>query len=212
MHGKTEAIRDFFGINIFLSQSARRLRFVNEITPARNRRGRPPKYGRPAQLVTLTLPNDVLDWLKTLHADPAWAIVKLHEQASRRRRSVELAELVRLPEGRALILVNARALSHIPGVAIIPMSDGRGLLALEAGHGVADLELAVIDRLDAPRLSATEREALMALRDKLREWRQQGVGFESRSIIVATRGHLQQTGRTARLPPAARANGSRDVA
>ena len=67
MHGKTEAIRDFFGINIFLSQSARRLRFVNEITPARNRRGRPPKYGRPAQLVTLTLPNDVLDWLKTLH-------------------------------------------------------------------------------------------------------------------------------------------------
>jgi hypothetical protein len=184
---------------------------VNEITPARSRRGRPPKYGRPAQLVTLTLPNDVLDWLKTLHADPAWAIVKLHEQTNRRRRPVELAELVRLPEGRALILVNAQALSHIPGVAVIPMSDGRGLLALESGRGVADLELAVIDRLETPRLQATERQALTALRDKPREWRQQGVGFESRSIIVATRGHLQQVSRTSVLP-AARGNGSRDVA
>jgi hypothetical protein len=185
---------------------------VDEITPARGRRGRPPKYGRPAQLVTLTLPNDVLDWLKTLHADPAWAIVKLHEQASRRRRPVELAELVRLPEGRALILVNEHALSHIPGVAVIPMSDGRGLLALEPGRGVADLEIAVIDRLEAPRLNTAEREALMALRDRLREWRQQGVHFESRAIIVATRGPLQQVGRSTALATSGRANSSRDVA
>jgi hypothetical protein len=181
------------------------------MTPARSRRGRPPKYGRPAQLVTLTLPNDVLTWLKTLHPDPAWAIVRLHEQANRRRRPIELAELVRLPEGRALILVNAEVLSHIPGVAIIPMSDGRGLLALDAGRGVADLELAVIDRLEAPRLNSPERHALVALRDKLREWRQQGVGFESRAIIVATRGPLQQVRRHPGLR-SARTAGSRDVA
>ena len=185
---------------------------MDETAPARGRRGRPPKYGRPAQLVTLTLPNDVLAWLRTLHTDPAWAVVKLHEQASRRRRPVELAELVRLPEGRALILVNADVLSHIPGVAVIPMSDGRGLLALEPGHGVADLEIAVIDRLEAPRLSSAERTALLALRDKLREWRQQGVGFESRSIIVAKRGPLTQAVRATGLPPATRAHGSRDVA
>jgi hypothetical protein len=149
------------------------------MTPARSRRGRPPKYGRPAQLVTLTLPNDVLTWLKTLHPDPAWAIVRLHEQANRRRRPIELAELVRLPEGRALILVNA--------------------------------ELAVIDRLEAPRLNSPERHALVALRDKLREWRQQGVGFESRAIIVATRGPLQQVRRHPGLR-SARTAGSRDVA
>ena len=162
---------------------------MSENSPAGNRRGRPPKYGRPAQLVTLTLPDDVLAWLKTLHRDPAWAIVKLHDHASRRsRKKVALAELVPLPQRRALILVNADLLSHIPGVSIIPMADGRGLLALDSGRGVADLEIAVIDRLESPRIPAPERETLFALRDKLREWRQEGVHFESRAIIVATRG------------------------
>jgi hypothetical protein len=123
-----------------------------------------------------------------MHADPAWAIVKLHEQARRRtRKAPALAELVQLPERRALIMVNARVLGHIPSVNIIPLSDGRGLLALEAGRGVADLELAVIDRLESPRVPAEEREALVALRDRLREWRQQGVKFESRAIVLATR-------------------------
>jgi hypothetical protein len=179
--------------------------------PARARRGRPPKYGRPAQLVTFTLPDDVLAWLKTLHSDPAWAIVKLHQQDARRRRPIALAELVQLPERRALILVNAEVLGHLPGVNIIPLSDGRGFLALEAGRGVADLEIAVIDRLEAPRLPGREREALMALRDKLREWRQQGVGFESRAIIVATRGPVQRVASRSGLP-AARGARSRDVA
>lgn len=185
---------------------------MQENSAVRPRRGRPPKFGRPAQLVTLTLPDDVIVWLKGLHPDLAWAIVKLHEQANRRRRPIELAELVRLPEGRALILVNAEVLSHIPGIAVIPMSDGRGLLALDAGRGVADLEIAVIDRLEAPRLAPDEREALVALRDRLREWRQQGVGFESRTIIVATRGPSQQTHRAVGPRSATRANGSRDVA
>jgi hypothetical protein len=185
---------------------------VNETNPSRSRRGRPPKYGRPAQLVALTLPDDVLTWLKTIHPDPAWAIVKLHEQASRRRRPIALAELVQLPEQRALVLVNAEALSHIPGVAVIPMADGRGLLALEAGRGAADLEIAVIDRLEAPRVPPGEREALVTLRDKLREWRQQGIGFESRTIIVATRGPVQSVAASARLAGASRRHGSRDVA
>lgn len=162
--------------------------FVEEIAPVRGRRGRPPKYGRPAQLVTLTLPDDVLVWLESLHPDPAWAIVKLHEQASRRsRKPIALAELVQLPHRRALIMVNAEVLSHLPNVSIIPLADGRGLLALEPGRGVADLEIAVIDRLETPRLPAPEREALAALREKLREWRQQGVRFESRAIIIANR-------------------------
>jgi len=183
---------------------------VSEISPARNRRGRPPKYGRPAQLVTLTLPDDVLAWLKTLHVDPAWAIVKLHEQASRRsRKAPALAELMPLPERRALIMVNAEVLSHIPNVNIIPLSDGRGLLALKPGSGVADLEIAVIDRLESTGVPPAEREALLALRDKLREWRQQGVRFEARAIVLATgvdRARTSGAGEVGRTPR------SRDVA
>ena len=184
---------------------------MDESAPARARRGRPPKYGRPAQLVTLTLPDDVLAWLKSLHADPAWAIVKLHDQASRRsRKPVALAELMPLPERRALIVVNVQALGHIPNVNVIPLSDGRGLLALEAGRGVADLEIAVIDRLESPRVPAQEREALAALRDRLREWRQQGVKFESRAIVLATRNPVSQS-----VPAGSAASGrkgSQDVA
>jgi hypothetical protein len=184
---------------------------VSEIPAVRSRRGRPPKYGRPAQLVTLTLPDDVLTWLKTLHPDPAWAIVKLAEQAKRRHKPVPLAELMQLPHHRALILVNAEVLKQLPGVAIIPLQDGRGLLALEPNKGVADLELAVIDRLDAIGVKKSEREALDALRARLREWRREGVRFESRAIIVAERSPRHELGLPAPGPKGLRTN-SRDVA
>lgn len=163
--------------------------------PAKARRGRPPKFGRPAQLVTLTLPHDVLAWLKGLHPDPAWAIVKLFERSARRTAGrTSLAELAPLPGRRALILVNADTLKRLAGVSVIPLSDGRGFLALEAGRGVADLEIAVIDGLESAA-TPEERQALQALRGKLREWRQSGMRFESRSIIVAQHGGMTEGAR-----------------
>lgn len=177
---------------------------MSDLAPSR--RGRPPKFGRPAQLITLTLPHDSVAWLKTVHPDPAWAVVKLHEQATRRaHQPVALAELVQLPHRRALIMVNAEALRRLPGAAIIPLSDGRGILALEPEKGVADLELAVIDRLEDCAVQKTEREALQALRDRLRKWRREGVRFESRAIIIANRlgqpaADQQPAGRTTRHP------------
>jgi hypothetical protein len=176
-----------------------------------SRRGRPPKYGRPAGLITLTLPHDVVEWLRTVHHDPGWAVVTLHDRATRReRRRGSLAELVQLPGRRALILVNAEALKQLPGVSVIPLADGRGVLALEAGRTVADLEITVIDRLDAPRVPPSERETLIALRTRLREWRQSGVRFESRSIIVAHRGPQADTPQA--LAPLRERRGSREVA
>ena len=49
---------------------------------------------------------------------------------------------------------------------------------------LADLEVAVVDRLDQPALAATQRAALTEVRQLLRDWRQQGLRFESRSILV----------------------------
>lgn len=176
-----------------------------------SRRGRPPKYGRPAGLITLTLPHDVVEWLRTIHHDPGWAVVTLHDRATRReKRKTSLAELVQLPGRRALILVNTEALKQLPGVSIIPLADGRGVLALEVGRTVADLEIAVIDRLDAPRVATSEREALVELRTRLREWRRTGVRFESRSIIVAHRGPQSETPQA--LAPLRELRRSRDVA
>ncbi len=153
------------------------------------RRGRPPKLGRPARLITVTLPEDTLEALRSIHPDPAWAIVRLCERAKpRERKPVAHAELVQLPNRRALIVVNAAVMQQLPGVAIIPLSDGRGFLALDAGKGVADLELAVIDRLDSVGVPRTERVTLQVLRDRLKQWRQEGIQFETRTIIVANTG------------------------
>jgi hypothetical protein len=150
------------------------------------KRGRPLKFGRPTQLLTISLPADVVGWLRHLDPDPAWAIVALFEKAQRRTSggALRTADLVQLPGKRALILVRPDAFVGLDGVSVIPLSDGRGFLALEAGRGVADLEVAVVDKLDAPTLGAEQRAALTEVRQLLREWRLQGLRFVSRSILV----------------------------
>jgi len=150
------------------------------------KRGRPQKFGRAAQLISLTLPADVITWLSTIDDDLGWAIVKLHERAAKARGDDnEVAHLVRFPGDRALILVRATLFKDMPGVSLIPLSDGRAFLALETGKGVADLELFVLDRLDDRKITAAERAALNKLRLLLKQWRQEGNRFESRSIVVA---------------------------
>lgn len=152
------------------------------------KRGRPLKFGRPTQLLTISLPADVVAWLKRLDPDPAWAIVSLFEKATReavKRGQLRTAELVQLPGKRALILVRPDVFAGVSGVSVVPLSDGRGFLALESGRGIADLEVAVVDKLDAPALAAAQRTGLTEVRQLLRDWRQRGLQFVSRSILVA---------------------------
>jgi len=150
------------------------------------KRGRPQKFGRAAQLVSLTLPRDVIDWLESIDEDMAWALVKMHERATQPRKvSGDVAQLVRFPGDRALIQVQEAYFNDMPGVSLIPLSEGRAFLALDAGKGVADLELIVLDRIEDKRVAVAERTALQKLRQLLKQWRQEGIRFESRSIIIA---------------------------
>jgi len=149
------------------------------------KRGRPQKFGRAAQLISVTLPRDVIDWLGTVDDDIGWALVKLHERVNKKRQDApEIAQLVRFPGDSALIIVRPDLFRGLPGVSLIQIADGRAFLALEHGKGIADLELIVLDRLESRAMTSEEREALTVLRQMLRSWRQQGVQFESRSIIV----------------------------
>lgn len=156
---------------------------------AESKRGRPLKFGRKAQLVTITLPDDVVTWLGSLDPDLGWALVRLHERSTKatKAREVAVAGLVQLPGKRALILVRPEFFTNLKGVSVIPLADGRAFLALEGDRGVADLELAVIDRLETAGVRTAEREALLQFRMCLKEWRQEGMKFESRSIILAYR-------------------------
>lgn len=157
------------------------------------------KFGRPTRPLSVSLPSDVIDWLETVDPDPAWAIVALYEKAKHRPPgggSAAPADLVQLPGKRALILVTPDAFDDLDGVAVIRLSDGRGFLALDAGKGYADLELAVADKLDSVQLPPARREALTEIRRQLRDWRQSGLKFESRSILVVNRQEVGTKART----------------
>ena len=168
------------------------------------RRGRPPKFGRPARLVALTLPEDVVEWLRSKDADLSRAIVELFEASAHRHaaappRSLEAA-IVEVDSGRGLILVDAALVHDVPGVATIPFSGGRAFLALEPGWSASDLELAVIDRLEAGMAAGQRYEALAAFRAQLRLWRSDpGLRLRPRSIIVVERKRVRR--RAARQKP-----------
>ncbi len=143
----------------------------------------------------LTLPDNVLAWLRSIHPDPAWGIVTLHDRlaskaarASKTPSSQSDAELVQLTGKRALIVVNPSVIRRLEGVSLIPLADGRALIALEPGKGASDLELAIVDRLEQLDSESRDRNELQQLRLSLRRWRQQeGLRFRTRSIIVVER-------------------------
>ena len=154
-------------------------------------RGRPPKFGRPSQVVALTLPQDVLHALRTVHRDLGWAIVRLVESslganaASRTSGPQPLAELAHLPGKRALIVVQPHACKGLRGVSTIPLADGRAFLALDQPGGLADLEVAIVDTLEATPRHSRQSAELMQVRDIVRVWRRDpGLAVRSKNIIV----------------------------
>lgn len=160
--------------------------------PRPARQGRPQKFGRPAQVVALTLPDEVLDALRTLHRDPGWAIVQLVDRilsndAHRRQPTspAALAELVHLPGRHALILVQPQVFRRLRGVSTIPLADGRAFLAFDHPGALADLEVSILDRLEVAPARSAERTQLMQVRDIVRGWRRDfRLAFRTKSIIV----------------------------
>jgi hypothetical protein len=158
----------------------------------RKKRGRPPKFGSPGQVIAITLPQDVIRGLKRVDADIAWAIVRLfHKRAERmpaRHAWGADSELVRVSSGLSLIVVNRNAFRELPGVSMIPLHGDRAFLALDSDAGVADLEMAVVDRMGNRGISVRERRALAELRAHLHRWRRDpGLRCRTRSIIVVER-------------------------
>jgi hypothetical protein len=156
------------------------------------RRGRPSKFGRPGQIVALTLPDDVVRGLRKIDPDLGWAIVTVFEKSPARSSGEPTGqpdvELVTIAERRSLIVVNRAVFMHLRGVNIVPLHGDRAFLALEPGQGMADLELAVVDSLDDEAVEPRERKALQRLCAQLRAWRHdKTLRFHMRSIIVVER-------------------------
>jgi hypothetical protein len=133
----------------------------------------------------LTLPEDTVELLRQIHADPAWAIVALTEKTAKHRpaesRPRPLIELAELSPRLSLIVVDPACFRRLPGIAVIRMSPTAAFLAFDGAGGLADLEVAIRDRLEEPDLVARERENLEQMLQAVRSWRR------SRDLKVATR-------------------------
>ncbi len=148
--------------------------------------GRPRKYGRPSHAVTVTLPEDVLARLKSVDADLGRAIVTLVErQRPTRSAVVRPAEIAAYGNQAVIIVSPGRALKRLPGVRLVPVSNGRALISLDHPNSVPQLELDVRDAIDASGVDNGERQTLEAIADILRQTRRsRTVTLRERSIIV----------------------------
>jgi len=153
------------------------------------KRGRPPKFGRPGRVVAVTLPEEVVHGLKRIDADLGWAIVQLFERRAKRLRAAPRrrpdSELVSVANGQSLIVVNRDVLKQLPDVHVIPLHDDRAFLAFDRNASIANLELAVIERLASRTIGDRERKALSELRKHVRRWRRDpNLHCDMRAIIV----------------------------
>jgi hypothetical protein len=153
------------------------------------RRGRPRKFTSPSRAVTLTLPEDVIAALEAVDHDLSRAVVRVAqpEMAKAPHPAAELATFGRY----AVIVVNpTRTLEQRTGVLLIPLSDGRALIAFDESMTIDRLELAIQDELEDHGLPPEDARVFQAIRELLKEARRSNmVALRQRNIIVLE--HLQ---------------------
>jgi hypothetical protein len=144
------------------------------------------KYGRASRVVTLTLPEDVIERLGWVDPDLGRAIVALAERHARPRvRRVRRAEIA--PFGNhAVIVVNpARELRRLAGVQLVPIGDGRALISLAPQYSMPQLELDLRDAIERGEAPVDEQRTLGDIAEILRQSRRsRRVTLEARTIIV----------------------------
>jgi hypothetical protein len=154
-----------------------------KIMPFAARRGRPPKFTRPSRTITVTLPDDVLEALAAFDSDVGRAIVRLAMTlgSDHQHPGVEVATFGK----RAVIVVSpTRALSDIAGVELVPLADGRSLIALDDGMSEPQFELAVRDTLDEQNVTLADRALLERLAAVLQDARRTGTLVLRRIIVL----------------------------
>jgi hypothetical protein len=169
----------------------------DELAPAR--RGRPRKFVRPARPITVTLPEDVIEALRAIDGDIARAIVRLAEPHLARgpRPSAELRSF----GSRSVILVPPSSqLGARTGVELVPLPDGRALIAFDERLSTPQLELRVADAMADTELAPQDRALFESLGTLLRAVRQSSsLHIREKRIIVVQRTRTASA-RTPRRP------------
>jgi hypothetical protein len=134
------------------------------------RRGRPQKFSRPARTVTMTLPEDVIRALTELDSDLSRAVVRLVMPLNDKPVS-PAAEVATFGTRAVIIVPPSQLLAAMPGVELVPLADGRALIALEEHVGLSDFELLVRDMVEQQDVDAKERPLLSEITAILRQGR-----------------------------------------
>jgi hypothetical protein len=124
-----------------------------------------------------------LEALAAVDGDLSRAIVRIVQTSARRAfAAAELATFGR----RAVIVVNAsRTLERRLGIDLVPLPDGRALIAFEDATTPDALELRIEDALEDTELAPADRAEFAAILDILKNARRSGdVAVLCRNIIV----------------------------
>jgi hypothetical protein len=79
-------------------------------------------------------------------------------------------------------------LPSLPGIAMVPVSETGALLAFHSTGALYELELALVDALDDPRVGARQKRALTAAREQVRAWRRDSrLSVETRHLVIVRR-------------------------
>jgi len=132
----------------------------------------------------LTLPDDVIDRLASIDVDLGRAVVGLVERSGRSRVRAP-AEIATWGSHSVILVTPVRPLARLPGVQLVPVSNGKALIALTHPNGIAQFELDLRDVLDNSTVRGRDRVVLESLADILRTARTSySVSVAERSIIV----------------------------
>ena len=122
--------------------------------------------------------------LEAVDHDLSRAVVRVAqpEMAKVPHPAAELATFGRY----AVIVVNpTRTLEQRTGVLLVPLSDGRALIAFDESMTIDRLELAIQDELEDHELPPEDARIFQAIRELLKEARRSdAVSLRQRNIIV----------------------------
>ena len=110
-------------------------------------------------------------------------VVSVYESSLPEERKA--AELVMFGRRATISVRPSRSLARRLAVELVPMPDGRALIAFDAPQTVAEFELRLHDALDDGAITDSDREACEAMRAILRDARRSDdIALAMRNIIV----------------------------
>jgi hypothetical protein len=154
----------------------------------RRGRGRPRKFAAPSRAVTLTLPEEIIESLSRIHDDLSQAVVGLARRRSRPAR--EAADLLVFGKRAVITIRPTPSLEPRTGVNLVPLPDGRALIAFDTPMSIADIELMLADALEDKSLTPDDRRVYEGLSLILKDARRsKAVSLLRQHIIVLESAH-----------------------